>query len=230
MGTPVEPPLEAAPTRAEHAATHEAPGAALYVRAAHGTHALAAEPPVAARVSLPAGHSAHALTFPRLYELAGQAEQVVAFATANVPAAQTAHVAEPTAPATEPAGHGAHVALLVPPGDAENVPTGQREQAAAPASAKAPAAHTAHDAEPAALNEPAGHGAHVAALVLPMAAEKVPAGQRAHVTLPEADALANVPAPHGAQPFSEPADDQLLSAARVMTSGPPAELGAQRHV
>ena len=83
-------------------------------------------------------------------------------------------------PAAQPAQAPEHEAD-VSPAEAPNVPLGQSEQVAEPASEYVPGQHGKHDDEASEAKVPAGHGWQVLASVAPVAAEKVPGEQGTHV-------------------------------------------------
>ena len=92
-----------------------------------------------------------------------------------------------------------------------------------------PVAQAVHVVEPATLDEPAGQGVHDATPMPPDNDENVPAGQLMQDVTPT-DTFANLPAAQGAQPARLPAEPHVLSAARIIASGPPLEFEGQVHV
>jgi hypothetical protein len=95
----------------------------------------------------------------------GQERQVAADAELTledaVPAGQRVHAAEPTKRENDPAGHGEHEAMLVPPPAIFDVPAGQKSsQTVDPVDAAIePGGHDKQDARPATpAKEPGAHG------------------------------------------------------------------------
>ncbi len=99
------------------------------------------------------------------------------------PAGHSEHAALPSLSANEPGAHGLHVAELLAPVAAENVPIGQRLQATEPfVASNAPWGHWRHEADPVALeNEPAGQASQLDEL---WSRAAVPLGQAWQVAKP----------------------------------------------
>jgi hypothetical protein len=103
------------------------------------------------------------------------------------PAGHTVHVEAPELGAYTPVSHATHVATLVAPMAALEVPAAHLRHEARSGETYSPAPHCTHVEDPGAAARPDGHDAHVDTLVAPSAVLNIPAAQARQL-----DALASV--------------------------------------